>query len=437
VLSPGEDRTLQQQRAEDFIAWNPISQIGDACSINESNSVSAITSDFISTTVPGGYYNSFAPVISMTLVARPNQQQQHQLYSQLNTTSPGLYKSYEEFHPLRGLTNSVRVEKSSQQCEEVEQTNNDNGAKREAPILAPSDEYGAAHSVENEAVIGDFWSSRLGTPLFDVIQNSDTILYSAEGFPLAVRDFYTDDSFLQDNEDQLVENLDCEFSLTSAIKSSSGDAVVTAENNASTLSSHVDITSWRQVPDEVDTSSTLETNELFDEASTSSVVDVHPTRVRRQRGVERTSSRRSRRQTKEIAERYDLMSSEWSYSGDRTKQSRQAANVRERRRMKTMNAAFDGLRERIPVSSTLSTGCRKLTKVDTLRLAIAYIQELAQLVGLNAEPSVENEENMCFRPTSDSASDENEIDMDSDDSGNSSKFSDELVCPFMIISSKP
>lgn len=57
---------------------------------------------------------------------------------------------------------------------------------------------------------------------------------------------------------------------------------------------------------------------------------------------------------------------------------RQAANVRERKRMKTMNAAFDGLRSRIPLTTTGSS--KKPTKVDILRLAIHYIRQLSSFI---------------------------------------------------------
>lgn len=57
-------------------------------------------------------------------------------------------------------------------------------------------------------------------------------------------------------------------------------------------------------------------------------------------------------------------------------QLRQAANVRERRRMQSINDAFEGLRSHIP---TLPYE-KKLSKVDTLRLAIGYINFLAELV---------------------------------------------------------
>ncbi|TNN36414.1 Pancreas transcription factor 1 subunit alpha [Liparis tanakae] len=55
---------------------------------------------------------------------------------------------------------------------------------------------------------------------------------------------------------------------------------------------------------------------------------------------------------------------------------RQAANVRERRRMQSINDAFEGLRTHIP---TLPYE-KRLSKVDTLRLAIGYINFLAELV---------------------------------------------------------
>ena len=58
-------------------------------------------------------------------------------------------------------------------------------------------------------------------------------------------------------------------------------------------------------------------------------------------------------------------------------QQRQAANFRERKRMKTINDAFEGLASRIPELQME----KKMSKVDTLRLAIRYIHYLTDLVG--------------------------------------------------------
>ncbi|XP_037076412.1 pancreas transcription factor 1 subunit alpha-like [Pollicipes pollicipes] len=55
---------------------------------------------------------------------------------------------------------------------------------------------------------------------------------------------------------------------------------------------------------------------------------------------------------------------------------RHAANMRERRRMQSINDAFEGLRTHIP---TLPYE-KKLSKVDTLRLAIGYISFLGEMI---------------------------------------------------------
>lgn len=57
-------------------------------------------------------------------------------------------------------------------------------------------------------------------------------------------------------------------------------------------------------------------------------------------------------------------------------QQRQAANLRERRRMQSINEAFEGLRSHIP---TLPYE-KRLSKVDTLKLAISYITFLGDMV---------------------------------------------------------
>ncbi|CAL4138478.1 unnamed protein product, partial [Meganyctiphanes norvegica] len=63
-------------------------------------------------------------------------------------------------------------------------------------------------------------------------------------------------------------------------------------------------------------------------------------------------------------------------------QQRQAANMRERKRMQSINDAFEGLRAHIP---TLPYE-KRLSKVDTLRLAIGYISFLAELVASDRAP---------------------------------------------------
>nr|ALJ33552.1 PTFb [Clytia hemisphaerica] len=68
--------------------------------------------------------------------------------------------------------------------------------------------------------------------------------------------------------------------------------------------------------------------------------------------------------------------------------TRSAANLRERRRMQCINEAFEGLRSHIP---TLPYE-KRLSKVDTLRLAICYINFLTELVGSDGEPAdIEND----------------------------------------------
>lgn len=62
-------------------------------------------------------------------------------------------------------------------------------------------------------------------------------------------------------------------------------------------------------------------------------------------------------------------------------QQRHAANQRERKRMKSINEAFEGLRAHIP---TLPYE-KRLSKVDTLRVAIGYIGFLAELVDTDAQ----------------------------------------------------
>ncbi|XP_038061037.1 protein atonal homolog 7-like [Patiria miniata] len=56
---------------------------------------------------------------------------------------------------------------------------------------------------------------------------------------------------------------------------------------------------------------------------------------------------------------------------------RLAANARERRRMDSINNAFDLLRQKVP------SGRRKLSKYDTLLMALNYINELQNILDDN------------------------------------------------------
>lgn len=58
---------------------------------------------------------------------------------------------------------------------------------------------------------------------------------------------------------------------------------------------------------------------------------------------------------------------------------RQAANVRERRRMFSLNEAFDELRRKVPTFAYE----KRLSRIDTLRLAIVYISFMTDLLQRN------------------------------------------------------
>uniref|UniRef100_A0A8C3JUZ1 BHLH domain-containing protein n=1 Tax=Calidris pygmaea TaxID=425635 RepID=A0A8C3JUZ1_9CHAR len=61
---------------------------------------------------------------------------------------------------------------------------------------------------------------------------------------------------------------------------------------------------------------------------------------------------------------------------------RQAANVRERKRMLNINSAFDELRCHVPTFPYE----RRLSKIDTLRLAVAYIALLGEILLSGCDP---------------------------------------------------
>jgi len=68
-------------------------------------------------------------------------------------------------------------------------------------------------------------------------------------------------------------------------------------------------------------------------------------------------------------------------------QQRHAANLRERKRMQSINDAFEGLRHHIP---TLPYE-KRLSKVDTLRLTIGYINFLSEMVESDKNPTSETQ----------------------------------------------
>jgi len=70
---------------------------------------------------------------------------------------------------------------------------------------------------------------------------------------------------------------------------------------------------------------------------------------------------------------------------DSSRKRRMAANERERRRMNSLNTAFDRLREVVPSLS----GERKLSKYETLQMAQTYINALLEI--LNRDNNVESD----------------------------------------------
>lgn len=63
-----------------------------------------------------------------------------------------------------------------------------------------------------------------------------------------------------------------------------------------------------------------------------------------------------------------------------TMAQRRAANIRERRRMYNLNEAFDKLRRKVPTFAYE----KRLSRIETLRLAITYISFMSELVGGDA-----------------------------------------------------
>lgn len=69
-----------------------------------------------------------------------------------------------------------------------------------------------------------------------------------------------------------------------------------------------------------------------------------------------------------------------------TPTQRVAANIRERRRMCSLNAAFDRLRRRVPAFPHE----KKLSRIQTLRLAIKYIQFMLEMVAAAASYRIDS-----------------------------------------------
>uniref|UniRef100_A0A0K0E282 BHLH domain-containing protein n=1 Tax=Strongyloides stercoralis TaxID=6248 RepID=A0A0K0E282_STRER len=70
---------------------------------------------------------------------------------------------------------------------------------------------------------------------------------------------------------------------------------------------------------------------------------------------------------------YTNVTNEGNY---KTQARRDAANERERKRMKSLNKGFDELRQKLPSLSYK----KRLSKVDTLKHAITYIQQLRKML---------------------------------------------------------
>ncbi|XP_008208105.1 protein Fer3 isoform X1 [Nasonia vitripennis] len=66
-----------------------------------------------------------------------------------------------------------------------------------------------------------------------------------------------------------------------------------------------------------------------------------------------------------------------------TVSQRRAANIRERRRMFNLNEAFDKLRRKVPTFAYE----KRLSRIETLRLAITYIAFMGELLGIEPNSS--------------------------------------------------
>ena len=65
------------------------------------------------------------------------------------------------------------------------------------------------------------------------------------------------------------------------------------------------------------------------------------------------------------------------------KKRRLAANARERKRMTSLNNAFERLREILPTTASDDQDSKPISKMDALQMAQAYIKELSSLLEWN------------------------------------------------------
>ncbi|KAL3192670.1 hypothetical protein MRX96_058891 [Rhipicephalus microplus] len=74
---------------------------------------------------------------------------------------------------------------------------------------------------------------------------------------------------------------------------------------------------------------------------------------------------------------------------------RRAANIRERRRMFNLNSAFDKLRKKVPTFAYE----KRLSRIETLRLAIMYIAFMTEVVGCSKDDSEPCAEDALVAPS--------------------------------------
>ena len=82
---------------------------------------------------------------------------------------------------------------------------------------------------------------------------------------------------------------------------------------------------------------------------------------------------------------------------------RRAANIRERRRMFNLNEAFDKLRRKVPTFAYE----KRLSRIETLRLAITYIGFMDQVIRSEAKSSSSSNKSCVMHPAPDASGGDN------------------------------